>query len=330
MSEITHPDLSICRQSAGPASGLLVGWRLPPGQGIVAWVAGTGETVIVPDTRLDPRRYQDIDQVTGMECRSILAGPLVVNNGAIGVIEVVDTKADRFTQAELRFMTLLWPTAAVAMGNARLHQRAEEAAMLEERQPLARDLHDSVTQLLYSAALQAEGYRRLAATGEVENAQEWFADLGNLAHQALSEMRLLLYELGPSMLQQEGLAVTLRHRLEAVEGRVGIRTCLEVEDGLRPPARTEEALYGIAEEALNNALSHSRASSVLVRLRAYPDTVVLEVVDDGSGTDLETTASKRGMGLANMRVRASRIGGSLDIHSAPGEGTSVSVSAETR
>jgi GAF domain-containing protein len=115
----------VCRQATGPESDVVRGWRLAPGQGIVGWVAGHGESLVVSDTRSDERHIQAVDQEIGFELRSILSVPLRVTQGVIGAIQVLDTQVGRFTAADLALVEPLAATAAVAIENARLYEEAE-------------------------------------------------------------------------------------------------------------------------------------------------------------------------------------------------------------
>ena len=205
-----------------------------------------------------------------------------------------------------------------------LHDR-EHLAALEERNRLARDLHDSVTQALYSVTLYAEAATRRLAGGETSVAADHLRELRSMAHEALQEMRLLIFELRPPLLEQEGLVAALQSRLEAVEGRAGLETVFSAEVDERLPPAVEEGLYGIAREALNNVLKHAQARRVSVALRRAPGMIVLEVADDGAGFD---GAGRGGLGLAGMAERAERLGGRLTVSSAPGAGTTVRAEVE--
>ena len=144
----------------------------------------------------------------------------------------------------------------------------KRAAVMEERERLARELHDSVTQSLYSLSLFAEWCDGLLAAGEIESARDRMARIGDLSQQALREMRLLLYELRPSALDEDGLVGALQSRLAAVEQRVGVEAHLQADLTADLPLHVEECLYRIAQEALNNALKHAQADTVTVNLRA--------------------------------------------------------------
>jgi PAS domain S-box-containing protein len=202
---------------------------------------------------------------------------------------------------------------------------AQARAALEERHRLARELHDSVTQSLYSLTLLAEAGRRLAEQGNLERVTQYVGRLGETAQQALKEMRLLVYQLRPLALESEGLAGALQHRLDAVEKRAGIQTQLFVVGMLDLPPAVEADLFRIAQEALNNALKHSQASSVTVRLCLGSGRVGLEVADNGRGFAPQGPSARGGWGLTSMRERVEARGGSLQIEATPGQGTRVLV-----
>ena len=205
-----------------------------------------------------------------------------------------------------------------------LYGQAQRAAALEERQRLARDLHDSATQSLYSARLHAEAALRLLASGDSATAAGYVREVKDAARDALAEMRLLIHELRPPVLEAQGLAAALRLRLEAVEGRAGLATELvaEPESAERLPIALEQELYRVAQEALNNALKHGKPSRIAVRLRRMDGAVSLEIADDGAGFDVAAWADG-GLGLRGMCERVARLGGRLDVESAPGRGTRV-------
>jgi len=233
--------------------------------------------------------------------------------------------------------------------------QAEELAVAAERNRLARDLHDSVTQSLYSLTLFTQAARELAEAGNLERVRRNLARIADTAGQALKEMRLLVYELRPLALEGTGLIGALQQRLDAVEGRAGVqaRLLVEPEGDVELAAPVEEGLYRIAQEILNNALKHAQATSVTVRIAVTPSTpngtfalgqapstrsgqasdgqhIEFEVSDDGCGFGPNAAKDKGGLGLASIRERVEMLGGALSITSAPGKGTRVKVSLETR
>jgi signal transduction histidine kinase len=202
---------------------------------------------------------------------------------------------------------------------------SKRAAIVAERERLARELHDSVTQSLYSLSLFAEWGKGLLAVGDTEAAQERMARIGDISQQALREMRLLLYELRPSTLDEDGLVGAIENRLTAVEKRVGVSAQLQANLAVDLLPHVEECIYRIAQEALNNALKHAEATAVLVQIQTHEGAVILNVTDDGKGFDRETVTLEGRMGLSNMHARAERLGGILKIESKIGSGTTISL-----
>jgi PAS domain S-box-containing protein len=202
----------------------------------------------------------------------------------------------------------------------------EQLAVSRERARLARELHDSVVQSLYSVTLLSEGARRLAAGGHMERIADHLVQISEGGHHALREMRLLVHQLRPVALEQAGLVGALRQRLEAVEKRSGIQVTLEAPEGLRLPGRLEEELYRIASEALNNSLKHAAATAVRVVITSNKQRLALSVSDNGRGCDPAAASANGGLGLVTMQQRADVLGGQLSVCSAPGAGTTVTIS----
>jgi GAF domain-containing protein len=299
--------------------------RLKVGEeGIVGWVAATGQPLLVPDVSQEPRFYF-LPQAS--ETKSELAVPLRTKDAVIGALDVQSDLPNAFDEYDLVVLQSLANQAAIAIENARLYEQAQQVATLEERQRLARELHDSVTQALYGVTLYAEAAARLLSAGEVGLAADHLRELGDTAQEALREMRLLIFELRPPVLEEEGLLAALQARLEAVEGRAGLATAFKVEGVGRLAPKIEEGLYRIAQEALNNALKHAQAHSVTMHLCyvQHQRSVTLEIVDDGIGFDPDAARGQGGLGLAGMEERAARLGGWLMVKSSPGDGTSVKV-----
>ena len=217
-------------------------------------------------------------------------------------------------------------TAELMQIQASFKQSEMEHAITEERNRLARDLHDSVTQSIYSLTLLAEAGQRMIRGGAFTQAEDNQNRLGEIAQQALQEMRLLVYELRPQVLQSEGLIGALEHRLEAVERRAGINARMHVDLEVDLEKNLEEELFHISMEALNNALKHAKASEIVLSLKTEQDFLFLTIKDDGRGFGPDLASSQGGMGISSMTERVEKIGGSLSIQSEIGGGTKISVS----
>jgi signal transduction histidine kinase len=208
-----------------------------------------------------------------------------------------------------------------------LAQERAAAAVVAERNRLARELHDSATQSLYAVTLYADAATRLLSSGQTEPAAENLLKLRGTAKEALGEMRMLIFELRPPILAEQGLAAALRARLEAVEGRAGLKTELHIEGEGRLPPHVEEGLYRVAVEALNNALRHAQARCISVSLCFDPEAARLEVADDGIGFDPAAVGKAGGLGLRGMAERAEEMGGIWRVESSLGTGTRVTIVA---
>jgi signal transduction histidine kinase len=206
-----------------------------------------------------------------------------------------------------------------------LRQSEREKATVDERNRLARELHDSVAQSMYGVTLLAEVASQLLASGRADQVAGHLGELKETARDSLAEMRLLIYELRPPVLEEEGLASALQARLEAVESRAGLQTELHLDGEPTLNPQVEEALFRIAQEALNNTLKHAHARRLVVALGQTGQTVVLEVADDGAGFDPAAARRSGGLGLHGMEERAAEIGARLEIESAAGSGTRVRV-----
>lgn len=255
---------------------------------------------------------------------SRLTLPLVSVGATIGVLHAIG-KPGGFSENDKRLLSLLADQAALAIANARLHEQAKQAAVLEERNRLARELHDSVTQALYSIVLYADATRLALAAGKQPVASENLAELRQMARQAMADMRLLLFRLHPPQLESEGLVSALQARLNAVEARAGLRIDFQVDGRSSLPLVIEEELYRIAQEALNNVVRHARAEQVTVKLLFAEQHCTLMIQDDGVGFDPAAAQYIGGVGLQSIRERVTQIGGNLSIESEPGRGTTIRV-----
>jgi PAS domain S-box-containing protein len=260
--------------------------------------------------------------------RTVLSVPLIVQDREYGAMSLYYARPREFSEEDLGLARNATHQVALAIENARLREQAEQAAVMQERGRLARELHDSVTQSLYSVTMYTEAAARLVASGK-EGAPEYLRDARDTAQEALREMRLLIYQLRPPALEKGGLANALQVRLDAVERRGGVRAELTVEgqDRLAPAIQAE--LHQIAQEALNNTLKHAHARAVRVCLHFGDAMTRLEVQDDGVGFDLSATPARGGLGLPGMKERVQKLGGRLEIESAPGQGTKVVVEVPT-
>jgi len=255
---------------------------------------------------------------------AVLVAPLRARGTAFGVLAVMTDEASRaFSPDEISLAETIAADVAAAIENARLYEQAQELAVTRERQRLARDLHDSVTQTLYSVTLTAEALPRVWQT-HPDQAQDALNNLHRLARGALGEMRTLLFELQPAMLLEKKPEELLRQLAHATMGRTQTMVEVGVQGERALPDEVRIALYRIAQEALNNVTKHAAASQVIVELELEPEQVVLDIKDDGRGFDPETVP-QRGFGVRNMADRAKEIGAAFSLQSHPGQGTQIHV-----
>ena len=239
----------------------------------------------------------------------------------MGVLGVTRQGPPRYRPEEVSAAQALASHVAVALGNVALFRRARAVAAAETRQALARDLHDSVSQTLFSVTLQvrtAQAKLRKAGLGEDHPAARALAEVSELNHGALAEMRALIFELRPGALAEEGLVAAVSKHAAAVAAREGIDVDVTGQADrlpLRPEA--EEQLYRLTQEALNNVVKHARTVAASVVVTAGPSEVTVVIHDDGIGFD-PSLGRPGHLGLASMRERVTRLGGRLDIASAPG------------
>ena len=297
--------------------------ELKVGEGFSGRVIETGEPIIVHDASTDARLTRIAVREEGL--RSLAAVPLSASGKTLGTLFTITHGIRKFSNQDIQLLTSIGNQIGVAVENALLYEEAQRAAVMEERSRLARDLHDSVTQSLYSLTLLSEAGQRMIKAGNFEVLESNQTRLGDIAQQALQEMRLMVYELRPYALRTTGLVGALEQRLEAVERRAGVEAHLTVKGELDIEPQLEEELFRIGQEALNNALKHSGASEIQIKITAEDQFVELMIVDNGCGFDPKAVREKSGLGLINMHERAEKVDGDLEIRSVEGEGTRVRV-----
>ena len=290
-------------------------------EGVTGRVAATGQALYLPDVREDPGYIE----MKGSGTLSELTVPIKVKGKVIGVLDAQSRSLDAFDESDLMVLQSLADQTAVAVENARLYKQAQQLAVIDERNRLARELHDSVTQALYGITLHAEAAYRQLKTDNADLANEQLVELRNTAQEALREMRLLIFELRPSVVEMQGLVQALRARLEAVEERAGMRVEMNLAESLDLSDQVQDGLYRIAQEALNNSLKHAKANQVILNLIDAESKVTMEITDDGVGFNPEEEIEGGGLGLDGIIERAELIKGELTIDSRPGKGTTIRI-----
>jgi signal transduction histidine kinase len=258
--------------------------------------------------------------------RSFLGVPIVAKGDIIGAFYLTEKEgAAGFDDADEKVITVLAAHAAIAIENARLFEASRELSVIEERNRLARELHDAMTQNLFSLSLTAQAAGGLVRT-DPARAEAEIDHVGRLARETQAELRSLIFELRPPRLEADGLVATVGKDLEVLGRAHGLKADLRVHGTPELASTVQIELYRIIQEALNNAVRHARAESVAVDVDATDDTVTITVRDDGVGFDPAARAIReRRLGLTSMRERAESLGGTLTIETAPRSGTAVRV-----
>lgn len=310
-------------------------FRIPKGRGIAGRVAVTGEPVIL---RSRPKGQIDFN------ARNLLCVPLVSREQVIGVLEVLNKKEGTFSQQDLELLSAIASFAAIAIENARLHENvmderdrviiAEEKARIE----LARDLHDGPIQLAAGVVMRLN-FCQMILDKEPALLSKELAQTMTLAEQSIQQMRTMLFELRPLVLETEGLESALKVFLERrqqeliQEQKTTLSLQIEADEPggqlSRHDSKTEAAIFAIAQEAVNNAIKHAEASKIMIHLRETPVGLYLTISDDGCGFDVDQVmdnyAHQGSLGMMNVQERAEIIGGDLSIKSTPGQGTRLRV-----
>jgi signal transduction histidine kinase len=302
---------------------------LPETHGLLGAMLESPESYRTPDVQADPRfRGWWPRGHPGM--RSFLGVPIRAGGEIIGAFYLTDKEeAEEFSAEDQELIELLAAHAAIALTNARLYERSCELSILGERNRLALELHDALSQKLFALALAAESADALLDVDR-DGARAQLERLRSLSQDALEELRYLILELRPPELERDGLAATLRKHVEVLRRVQPAGPELDLELDGEPPASPDRdrELLRIAQEALSNAIRHAGARRIVLRLESRGGRLALEVRDDGAGFDpaAKGLRSQR-LGLTSMEQRARRIAGRLEIASAAGAGTTVRLEA---
>jgi signal transduction histidine kinase len=295
--------------------------RLPP-----VGFGNRRRPLVVEDAANHPDSIKQVTEPEGI--MSFIDVPITIGGQVFGVFDVAFTRRQRFTAEDERLYTALAQRAGVAIENARLYERSQRAASLEERQRLARELHDSVSQALYGISLGART-ARTQLDRDPARAAEPLDYVLSLAEAGLAELRSLIFELRPESLETEGLVAAFGKQVEALRARHALEVTAEFDGEPALSLEAKEALYRIGQEALNNTVKHARATHITVRLESGPDGVRLSVTDNGVGFDPDGSFPGH-MGLQSMKERAQAFGGEVRITSTPGSGTTVDITLPRR
>ena len=296
---------------------------LPRYHGVLGVLLAGGNSIRVADIT----RHPQFSWYPGHhpEMREFLGVPIRHRGETLGEIYLSGTRAGRFSAADQEIVEMLAVHAGIAIATARLYAAGQELAIVEERNRVARDLHDAVSQTLFSMTFEARA-AALKAREDPAAAVAAVERLGGQAAGALGEMRSLVYALRPKSLERDGLATTLRDHVEALRRAHPSVIDVRVQGQRRLALEQELALMRVAQEAIQNALKHSGGAAIQVDLRQRKAGTELTVRDTGPGFDIDNLPrTQLSMGLVTMRERATAIGAALTLTTAPGEGTEVRI-----
>jgi ligand-binding sensor domain-containing protein/signal transduction histidine kinase len=296
------------------------------GEGIVGQVFSTGKPVVVTDFVPEEFRPDVRAALRAEGIKSFVHLPIVVDHKVVAVFNIGFTRPDFIPEDTVRVFSALVNRAAISIANMELFEQTKDLAVMEERNRLARDLHDSAKQKAFAALAQL-GTARGILNGHGNGVTLHLNEAENLVTDVIQELTFLVQEIYPFALQEKGLVTTLREHIFEWENRNDTIVQLMTRDERRLPLEVEQALYRITQEALANVARHSHARRVDLALVYNGDSVQLSVSDDGCGFDTKT---KHGMGLRSIRERVGSIRGTVQIQSAPGHGTRLLVQVPTK
>ena len=321
----------------GGGGAALTGTRMPADKGIAGWVVTHRQPLIVDDVNRDDRHYRNIARDYDFTTTSLLCVPMIAKGRVIGVLQLLNHEPGKyFSHADQEILTTFAAQSAVAIENARLYQSLREerdriiAVEEDVRRRLARDLHDGPAQMMAALIMSANFVKEALARNALQHAIRELGEMLPVAEKALRQVRTLLFDLRPVILETQGLAPALEsyaHRLREAEG---LNVALKVggEFG-RLSHNAEVAIFSVVQEAITNAKKHAKATRIDIEVTPVNDSLTVTIRDNGVGFDVSGVASRydqRGsLGLLNMRERAQIVDGTLAISSKPGQGTAITL-----
>lgn len=312
--------------------------RMPADKGIAGWVATHGEPLIVDDVNRDERYYRNIAEDHAFTTDSILCVPMITRGQVIGVLQLLNKRGGmRFSLADQELLSALAAQSAIAIENARLYQSLREerdrilAVEEEVRHRLARDLHDGPAQMLAAVIMSANFIETAMRHGATDQALKELSEMVPIAEKALHQVRTLLFDLRPVILETQGLIPALESYASRLRDHEKLNVVLSVNGEFgRLSHKAELAVFSVVQEAITNARKHAQASRIDIEVTPTDDDQLLvRVHDDGVGFDVSnvmTRYEERGsLGMLNMKERADIVGGDFSIASQPGHGTTVTL-----
>jgi signal transduction histidine kinase len=308
------------RVSHGFSADTLSVLNFARGEGIIGKVLDSGIPLVIPELDAESLRPDVRAAIVAEGIHSLVHLPIKVHEEVIGVFNVGFTRPTAITEDSVRLFTAMVQRAALSIENMKLFEQTKELAVIEERNRVARDLHDSAKQKAFAALAQLGAVNGILKNNPA-NAWNHLAEAENLVYEVIQELTFLIQEMYPMALKEKGLATTLREYVFEWENRNGVMINLAIKNPARMELETEQAIYRMIQEALANVARHSQADQVDLCLTFNNSTVEILVQDNGVG--FEFIKKSNGMGLRTIQERAESIGGQARIESEPGKGTRV-------
>jgi signal transduction histidine kinase len=291
---------------------------------MIGKVLETGEPLIVPEIHLETLRPDIRAAIVAEGIHSLVHLPIKVNEQTIGVFNISFTRPEAITEDTARLFAALVQRAALSVENMQLFEQTKELAVIEERNRVARDLHDSAKQKAFAALAQLGAVNGILKK-DPSNARSHLMEAENLVYEVIQELTFLIQEMYPMALKEKGLATTLREYVFEWENRNGVMINLDIQRPRRLDLEMEQAIYRMIQEALANVARHSQSDKVNVALIYDDDCIAVTVEDNGQGFDVHHRSG--GMGLRIIKERAESLGGQAFVESRQGAGTKVIITA---
>lgn len=318
----TERELSVALHLGEFAQAFLTRDRFAVGEGFIGITAQLARPLTTCDLKTDLRYLRQAVVAAGFKCMACI--PLTAHGHVVGVVSAATRKMRRFEEPEIALLSAIGAWAGIAIENARLHNQARRLAVLEERERIGMDLHDGIIQSIYGVGLALE-YARVAIDEDPNQSEQKIQQAIDGLNKTIRDIRAYILDLRP----REFGGVNLREGLQRLVDEYRTNTLADAilyapEDGLIGlPTSHATALFHICQEALANVAKHSKAKRTSIHLWATRERVLLEVADNGDGFDLRKMSVTLGHGLSNMHIRARKVGGDVEVTSAPGEGATV-------
>ena len=322
LREESEKELRLALHRGEFAEAFLTRDRFPLGEGYIGLVAQTGQALVTTDLKNEMRYLRPAVVAAGFKCMACI--PLTAGGAVVGVMSIASRLDRSFDERELNLLTAIGAWAGVAIENARLHRQARRLAVLEERERIGMDLHDGIIQSIYGVGLALE-FARVALEEDPKQSLQKIETAIDGLNKTIRDIRAYILDLRPRHFVGQNLREGLQRLVDEYRNNTMADAILTApEDGMASlPASHATALFHICQEALANAAKHSRARRLDVHLWGSKDRVLLEISDNGQGFDLRKMSVTLGHGLSNMHIRARKVGGDVEVTSAPGEGTTV-------